>query len=73
MSNDKYIKYMIGQILLRYSICKPKMCNNDNIALIIFLWEIDVDRNERRENEECKLNWMLNDSTSSSSSTFALN
>ena len=26
------------------------MCNNENIALIIFLWEIDVDRNERGEN-----------------------
>ena len=41
---------MIQYFHFRYSICKPKMCNNENIALIIFLWEIDVDRNERREN-----------------------
>ena len=51
MSNVMFTKYTIGQFLLRYSICKPKMCNNENIALIIFLWEIDVDRNERIREE----------------------
>ena len=32
------------------SLRTPKS-NNDNIALIIFLWEIDVDRNERIREE----------------------